>query len=289
MTELRFGVSLPISALPGADPGAEAVAVEDLGFDLVSVWDHLHGDQPSFETWTALTWMAAHTSRVELLTSVLGLPYRPPPVVAKMAETLDRLSGGRLILGLGGGGSDREFEAFGLPGRSPREKVEALAEAIEIIRGLWTHPTFTSRGRHYSVNEARIEPKPERAIPIWTGSYGRRSLEVTGRLADGWNPSMPYAPPEVVPAMRNVIRGAAVEAGRDPEAVACSYNVAVRVQEGHPPNPRMVTGSPDQVADRLSRFVRLGFTTLIFWIRGGPETRERLAREVIPAVRSSVV
>jgi alkanesulfonate monooxygenase SsuD/methylene tetrahydromethanopterin reductase-like flavin-dependent oxidoreductase (luciferase family) len=205
-----------------------------------------------------------------------------------MAESLHRLSGGRLILGLGGGGSDQEFEAFGLGTRSPRDKVDGLEEAIRILRGLWTDEAFSFEGRLFSVREAHLEPKPDTPIPIWTGSYGRRSLEVTGRLADGWNPSIVYVPPEEAAKRRDVVRRAAADAGRDADAVTCSYNVSVYVDEKGESNPRIVAGPPGQVADRLAEFVRLGFTTLIFWARGGPEGRERLAREVLPLVREAV-
>ena len=267
---------------------ADALHIESLGFDLLTVSDHLVGTEPTFETWTLLTWAGANTSRVGLLPTVLGLPYRHPPVVAKMAESLDRLSGGRLTLGLGGGGSDAEFRAFGLPVRRPAEKVQGLREAIEIIRGLWSEPSFSYSGQLYSVAAANVEPKPGRRIPIWTGSYGRRSLELTGRLADGWNPSMAYAPPEIAPKMREVVRKAAAEAGRNPDDITCSYNVSVYVDEKARPTPRMVAGPPDQVADRLAQFVRAGFSTLIFWARGRAEGRERLASEVLPVVRQAV-
>jgi probable F420-dependent oxidoreductase len=286
--DLRFGIALSTSAAPGTDPAREARAIEDLGFDLLTVSDHLTGTHPTFETWTVLAWAAAATSRVRLATTVLGLPYRPPPVVAKMAESLHRLSGGRLILGVGGGGSDQEFEAFGLGRLPPKDKVDGLEEAITIIRGLWTNETFTFEGRRFSVHEAHLEPKPETPIPIWTGSYGRRSLEVTGRLADGWNPSMAYVPPEEASRRRDVVRLAAAEAGRDPDAIECAYNVSVYVDERGESNPRIVAGPPADVAERLTAFVRLGFTTLIFWARGGPEGRERLAREVLPLVRAAV-
>ncbi|MGH2651238.1 MAG: LLM class flavin-dependent oxidoreductase, partial [Actinomycetota bacterium] len=113
--DLRFGVTVIPSASDRSDPVGEARHAEELGFDLVTLWDHLYGTRPSYETWTLLTWMAASTSRISVGTNVLGLPYRNPVVIAKMAETLDRLSGGRLILGLGAGGNDAEFEAFGLP------------------------------------------------------------------------------------------------------------------------------------------------------------------------------
>src|SRR2546429_2900879 len=95
-----FGVNVSSSAAIGADPVADAVRAEELGFDFVSASDHPCGADPTFETWTMLTWIAAATSRIRVATRVLGVPYRPPAIVAKMAETLDRLSGGPLILGL---------------------------------------------------------------------------------------------------------------------------------------------------------------------------------------------
>src|SRR5206468_1605420 len=101
------------------------------------------------EVWTMLTWIAARTSRVGIATRVLGIPYRPPAMVAKMAATLDLLSGGRLILGLGGGYSDEEFRAFGLGVPTPREKVDGLEDAIRIAQGLWTQSEFTFEGTRY--------------------------------------------------------------------------------------------------------------------------------------------
>src|ERR671934_629201 len=112
--DVRSGIAGSPPARDGADPVAASRHAESLGFDLVTVSDHLHGRHPSLETWTLLTWLAAGTERISIAPTVLGLPYRHPPIVAKMAESLQRLSGGRLVLGLGGGGVDREFEAFGL-------------------------------------------------------------------------------------------------------------------------------------------------------------------------------
>jgi len=127
MTAMLFGLNVSTSAEPGSDPVADARRAEALGFDFVSASDHLHGETPSLETWTMLSWIAAGTSRIRVATRVLGVPYRHPAVVAKMAETFDRLSGGRLILGLGGGASDEEFRAFGLGFRPPRDKVDGPA------------------------------------------------------------------------------------------------------------------------------------------------------------------
>ena len=285
--DLRFGITVIPSASERSDPVGEARHAEELGFDLVTVWDHLHGDRPSYETWTLLTWIAASTSRISVGSNVLGLPYRNPVVIAKMAEARDRLSGGRLILGLGAGGNDAEFEAFGLPVRSPGEKLEALEEAITIIRGVWFGPGFTFEGRHYRTLGAEVEPKPPRPIPIWLGTYGPKGLDLTGRMADGWLPSMPYAPPPVAREKLKAIREAAERAGRDPGAITYAYNVAVRVGGDAGPEPdRLVAGEPKAVAERLAGFVADGFTCLNFWLSGDrADQRERLAREVLPAVR----
>ena len=115
MQTLLFGVNVSTSADAGADPVSQARAAEDLGFDFVSASDHPSGSHPTYETWTMLTWIAASTSRISVASRVLSLPFRSPALVAKMAESLDRLSGGRLILGLGAGAADPELHAFGLP------------------------------------------------------------------------------------------------------------------------------------------------------------------------------
>ncbi len=133
---MRFGLSLRTSA--DADVGEDAREAERLGFELVTAMDHLPGSRPSLETWTAMTWAAAATERIKVAPNVLGLPYRNPAVTAKMAETLHRLSGGRLILGLGAGGSNAEFDAFGLPVREAKEKIDAFEEALAVMRGLWS-------------------------------------------------------------------------------------------------------------------------------------------------------
>jgi probable F420-dependent oxidoreductase len=284
-----FGLGISTSAAPGADPVADARRAEQLGFDFVSASDHLHGEQPTFEPWTMLSWIAAATSRVRVATRVLAVPYRQPAVVAKMAESLDRLSGGRLILGLGGGALDEEFRAFGLGVRPPRDKVDGLEEAVRVIRGLWSQPTFTFDGRLYRADGAELEPKPDHRIPIWLGTYGRRALALTGRLADGWIPSLGYAPPEQVTVMRERVLAAARQAGRDPGEITCAYNLEVRVDEHAGSRPSVVSGPPDAVTERLLGLLELGFTALNL-IPAGPgkdDQTERLARDVLPALRAA--
>lgn len=286
----RFGVTIIPSASPRSDPVGEAVLAEQLGFDLVSVWDHPHGENPSFESWTLMTWMAARTTTISVASNVLGLPFRLPALTAKMAESLDRLSGGRLILGLGGGGNDAEMAGYGAPLRTPIEKVGALAEAIEIIRGVWWEPSFTYDGKHYRNDGALLEPKPERQIPIWLGTYGPKALEVTGRLADGWIPSMPYAPPRVALEKRATVERAIADAGRDPDAFEWAYNVGARIGGGPADDPhRRIAGEPEEVIERLVELLEMGFTTLNFWLGGRrDEQMERLATDVLPEVRRLV-
>jgi alkanesulfonate monooxygenase SsuD/methylene tetrahydromethanopterin reductase-like flavin-dependent oxidoreductase (luciferase family) len=286
---ITFGLDVPATGSPMLDPAAEARRAEALGFDFVSSSDHPSGTTPSYEAWTMITWMAAATTRISVLPRVLGVPFRNPALVAKMAETLGRLAGGRLILGLGGGASDGELRAFGQPVPSPRDKIDGLAEAIEIARGLWTTPALTYPGRIYRTEAAPLEPKPARPVPIWVGTFGPRALAVTGRLADGWIPSLGYAPPNVVPAMLDKIRAAAAAAGRDIDDITRAYLVDVRIG-GPVDDPATIAGSPEQVADRLVALAGLGFTAFNLKVAGPDrdEQLERLAREVVPLVREGL-
>ncbi|MEU7740358.1 LLM class flavin-dependent oxidoreductase [Nonomuraea sp. NPDC049158] len=284
MSGAMFGVGISASAAPGADPVGDARLAEELGFDFVSTSDHPCGTSPTYEIWTLLTWIAAATSRIRVATRVLGVPYRPPAMVAKMAESLHRLSGGRLILGLGGGYSDEEFRAFGLGVPTPREKVDGMVEAIHIMRGLWSSPSFTYEGGRYHTLDASLEPKPVSPIPIWLGTYGNRALAATGELADGWIPSLGFAPPSEAAGMRSRVLESAERVGRE---VECVYNVPVSVGESSS-SASMVAGSSEEVVEKLLGFLRLGFTSLNLMPVGADfrGQMERLAADVLPALRA---
>jgi probable F420-dependent oxidoreductase len=284
---LQIGLGIASSPASGVDPIAEARAAEALGFDYVSVSDHLHGTTPTYEPWTLLTAVAAVTTRIRVLTRVLAVPYRHPAVLAKMAETLDRLSGGRLILGLGGGYVDDEFRALGLPVPTNRDKVDGVAEQIAIARALWSEPAATFEGRLYRVDGATVEPKPEHAIPIWLGMYKPRGLALTGREADGWIPSIGFAPPSVVVGLWEQVHAAAREAGRDPSEITAAYNMLIRVGEEQPGNVMTVAGPAEAVAEQLTGFTKLGFTSFNLVPAGADrmEQIERLGREVLPELR----
>jgi alkanesulfonate monooxygenase SsuD/methylene tetrahydromethanopterin reductase-like flavin-dependent oxidoreductase (luciferase family) len=289
MTDLIFGVGVPASAAPGDDPAGLAQEAERLGYDFVSAADHPCGSDPSYETTTMLTWIAARTSRIKVASRVLAVPFRRPAMVAKLAASLDLLSGGRLILGLGGGYSDQEIAALGGPVLSPAEKIDGLAEAIQIIRGAWTQSGFTQDGRHYSVHNLEMEPKPALPIPVWLGTFGPRALAVTGRLADGWIPSLGYMPTEEIPAMRHRIDAAAQAAGRRPDQIRSILNLSIRIDPDAQPQQDAVTGSANQVVSQLQDLLGLGFTGFNF-MTSGPDriaNLQRIAEDVLPILRST--
>ncbi len=285
----RFGTNIHTTAPSGINPVAEALYAEQLGFDMVTVHrDAIHSTDPTFEMWTLLTWLAAHTTSIRVAPVVLALPHRHPALLAKMAETLDRLSDGRLVLVLGGGGPMNEpaYGALGLAQRSSREKVEALEEAIDIIRGLWSSSGFSYTGQHFITGSATIEPKPGHSIPIWLGVFGDRMIELVGRKADGWFPTYQFLEPEQAYQKLERIRTVAEHAGRNPDDITYAYNVPVLVQEGAIASRGQIAGSAEEVARRLADFIHHGFTFLNLWPSGEQFIqRERLAREVLPIVR----
>jgi alkanesulfonate monooxygenase SsuD/methylene tetrahydromethanopterin reductase-like flavin-dependent oxidoreductase (luciferase family) len=265
------------------------VHAESLGFDLFSLPDHLHSGRPTLEPWTALAFVAAATEHLTVMTNVLGLPYRPPAVTAKMAETLGRLSGGRLVLGLGVGGYDAEFAAFGLAERTPGQKVAALGEAIKIIRGLWEEPSFTFEGEHFHVRQGQVEPKPDHHIPIWIGSYGPKALRVTAALADGWVPSIGRIGLEGASDLRAAVLSGLREAGRCEEEFTFATNVVVSFDRaahgGAGKGWQQLSGDSETITDRLVEIAGAGFTVLNVALPGR-EAAEQFASDVIPAVRS---
>ena len=287
MNPVSYGVSLP-SPGDGLDPVAFAVGAEHHGLDFVSVSDHPAIGDPTHEPWTLLSWIAASTSRIRVATKVLGVPFRWPAMIAKMAETLDRLSDGRLILGLGGGYDDREMHSLGVGTRTPGEKVDGLEETIRILRGLWSEAEFSFQGRRYEIDRAQMQPKPTHPIPIWLGTYGPRALALTGRLADGWVPSLGFLDPANIPPLRARIVDAARQAGRAPEQITFVCNLAIQLDGARPAEPSIVSGSTAQILERLTEIRELGFTSMNFNLSGGSrsEQLQRLAEEILPSLRA---
>jgi alkanesulfonate monooxygenase SsuD/methylene tetrahydromethanopterin reductase-like flavin-dependent oxidoreductase (luciferase family) len=217
-----MGLMLDTCPMSGADFASLARDCEDFGFDLATLHpDHpsssgVRGAAESLEAWTAATWALAATRRLTVLPDVIGLPYRHPGVVAKMAESLDRLSCRRVVLGLGSGGDDKAVAAFGLIVRSPGQKISALEEAVSAIRQLWRpeRAPATFRGDHFALDSASINPGPARPIPIWLGVHAPKGWELVASAAGGWLPSSFALPPHDATAALRSIRVMAEDHGR---------------------------------------------------------------------------
>jgi alkanesulfonate monooxygenase SsuD/methylene tetrahydromethanopterin reductase-like flavin-dependent oxidoreductase (luciferase family) len=268
-----------IFLVPGAEDHratvAQAIAADEAGLDYVAVQDHPY-QRRFLDTWTLLAYLAARTERIRLVPDVLNLPLRLPSVVAKSAASLDLLSNGRMELGIGAGAFWEGVEAFGGPRRTPRESVDALEEAIAILRACWSgERSVTVEGEHYRVVGAKPGPQPAHPIGLWIGAYGPRMLRLTGRLADGWLPSLGRLDADEVGAMHARIDEAAKRAGREPAAVKRITNTPA------------LEGEPETWTGQLSRATELGFETLIVPV---PEDDpigfiRRLGEDVAPAVR----
>jgi alkanesulfonate monooxygenase SsuD/methylene tetrahydromethanopterin reductase-like flavin-dependent oxidoreductase (luciferase family) len=271
--ELAFGTFIT----PRSDRPHDAVELARLaersGLDLVTFQDHPY--QPRFlDTWTLLSWVAARTERVRIAPNVLNLPLRPPAVVARAAASLDLLSGGRVDLGLGAGAFWEGIEAMGTRRLRPGQSVDALSEAIDVIRALWdVSATGGVRvdGEHHRVRGAKRGPAPAHPIALWVGAYKPRMLRLTGTKADGWLPSLAYMELSEVPAANRAIDDAATASGREPRDVRRLLNI----------------GELPAAEELLPLVLEHGFSTLI---AAGDDagTVERFGQEVAPALREAV-
>jgi alkanesulfonate monooxygenase SsuD/methylene tetrahydromethanopterin reductase-like flavin-dependent oxidoreductase (luciferase family) len=259
-----------------------AQRVEKLGLEYVGVQDHPY-QRRFVDTWSLLAMIAAATDSLRVFPDVANLPLRPPAVLAKAAATLDVLSGGRVELGLGAGAFWDAIEAYGGPRRSRGEALEALGEAIAVIRKIWSGGrNLRYEGRHYRLAGAQSGPVPAHPIGIWLGAYGHRALELTARVADGWVPSFRgrLAP---LADMSRRLDDAVAAAGRNPAELRRVLNVAGVITDGASDGP--LRGPVEQWADELTELaVDYGFDTFIFWGEGVDQL-ERFGEEVIPATR----
>jgi alkanesulfonate monooxygenase SsuD/methylene tetrahydromethanopterin reductase-like flavin-dependent oxidoreductase (luciferase family) len=265
---------------------AQVRAVEDGGLELVGIQDHPY-QRRFFDTFSLLAYLAARTERVRLYPDVGNLPLRHPALLAKAAASIDVLSGGRFELGLGAGAFWEAIEAFGGPRRSGPESVDALEEAIAILRACWGGERgITFEGEHYRVKGMQFGPPPAHPIGIWLGAYGPRMMRVVGRLADGWLPSLPRLPLAEIPARVRLLDEAAERAGRDPRAIRRIANVNGVIADG--PVQDWLRGPPEHwVAELGTLAADHGFDGFLLWSDGDmTEQIGRLAAEVAPALRS---
>jgi len=222
-TTPEFGLFLVPEAASYPELLRQVEAAERGGLDLIGVQDHPY-QRRFLDTFALIADLLARTERLRFFPDVANLPLRPPAMIAKAAASLDVMSGGRFELGLGAGAFWEAIAAMGGPARSPRESVDALEEAIEIIRRAWSGERSVSfDGAHYTVRGFHPGPPPAHRIGIWLGAYKPRMLALTGRVADGWVPSLGSRPPEALGAMRRRVDDAAIAPGAIPPwSAACS-------------------------------------------------------------------
>jgi alkanesulfonate monooxygenase SsuD/methylene tetrahydromethanopterin reductase-like flavin-dependent oxidoreductase (luciferase family) len=280
---LKFGYFL----VPNADSPLLSIAqeAERRGLDYIAVQDHPY-QRRFVDTWSLLSMIAATTSRIGLFPDVANLPLRPPAVMAKAAASIDVLSGGRFELGLGAGSFWDAIEAYGGPRRSPGAALEALAEAIEVIRKIWSgERNLRFQGKHYRLRGAHSGPVPAHPIGIWLGVYGPRALRLAGRMADGWVPSF-KGDLGALTDMSKRLDEAALEAGRDPASLRRILNVNGVITDGA--STGMLQGPVNQWVEELTDLaIRYKFDTFILWAEGEGQLA-RFAEQVVPAVRAQV-
>ncbi|KRE42976.1 LLM class flavin-dependent oxidoreductase [Knoellia sp. Soil729] len=284
-----YGLDLEFGLFPSPDAARHhevlelAQLADVLGLEHVSIQDHPY-QSAHLDTWTLLASIGARTSQVRLSTNVANLPLRPPVVLAKAAATLDLLTGGRVELGLGAGAFWDAIEAAGGGRRTAKQSVDALVEAITILRGFWAGEPGRLRGEHYSNSGLRPGPQPAHDIPIWLGAYKPRMIRLTGQLADGWVPSMGYADPSALPDLNARLDEAALAAGRAPQDIRRIYNIFGSFGTGS----GLLRGTPHDWAEQLTDLaVGVGMSTFIVGT-DDPVFLQRFAAEVMPLTREMV-
>ena len=290
---MRTGLSvIPYSDSLERIRGLVRVA-DEAGLDYVGIQDHPY--QARFlDAFALIATLLAETHRISFFTDVANLPLRPPAIMAKTAATLDIASGGRFELGLGAGANWDHIAGVGGPRRSPAEGVDALEEAIDVIRLMWSQEQRVSfEGRHYQLKDARPGPRPVHPVGIWLGAFRPRMLRLVGRRADGWIPSLGALTRDDLREGNRRIDEAALAAGRDAGQIRRVLNVQGLIGESRtPPVGRLqvgylqagepLAGPSDWWAETLEGFKADGFDTVVFWPTDPtPRQVERFASEVV--------
>jgi alkanesulfonate monooxygenase SsuD/methylene tetrahydromethanopterin reductase-like flavin-dependent oxidoreductase (luciferase family) len=287
-TSPEFGLFLVPDAAAYPDLLRQVEAAERGGLDLIGIQDHPY-QRRFLDTFALIADLLARTERLRFFPDVANLPLRQPAMLAKAGASLDAMSGGRFELGLGAGAFWEAIAAMGGPARSPRESVDALEEAIEIIRLAWSgERSVTFEGEHYAVRGYHPGPPPAHPIGIWLGAYKPRMLALTGRAADGWVPSLGNSSPDALAQLQRRVDDAAAAAGRDPRAIRRILNIGGMIADG--PTGKLLHGSPAHWIETLTGFVtELGFDGFVLWPDGDVLAQvERFAAEVVPGVRANL-
>lgn len=296
---MKFGVHTGLQNTSMGELQSLWLHIEDLGFDWISIWDHFYaadgtGNPHCLEAVTSHAALAATTSRVRCGSLVYSVGYRHPAVLANAAATLDQLSDGRITLGLGGGWLADEYHAYGIEFPPVGVRLRQVEEAIQCVRGLLTQDVTSFAGEHFTLTDARCEPKPVQArLPLWIGGGGEKvTLRTAARYADGWN--VPFISPEEYGRKVGILDRHCEDASRDPAEITRSVNVgiafsdeALKAQFGNIAEyvrPGVLTGSVSEMVDRVGQYRDAGAEWLILAMRApfDVEGLDRFAAEVLP-------
>ncbi len=290
MSHVQFGLIVPDTTL-----GMEHVhrLLNSVKGHYASAWsiDHLQGD--TLEGWTAVAYLSALHPELVWGHTVLCQSFRNPALVAKMGATLQFMSGGRFVLGIGAGGQAAEYMAYGYEFPRGSIRVEELDETVQIVKAMWTQERATVAGKHYRVKEARCEPKPDPMPTIMVGAFGPKMLRLTARHADWWNVSSTGI--NVYRSYLQEFERACDEVGRDPATVrrvwsggcvcAPTESEAADLAAGRHQVGEDFAGTPAQIVEQMRPFVELGVDYFMLDCGGFPRltTVEMLVNEVLPA------
>jgi alkanesulfonate monooxygenase SsuD/methylene tetrahydromethanopterin reductase-like flavin-dependent oxidoreductase (luciferase family) len=283
---MRIGITLPLGDRDTTDGHAptfqETLAfagrAEAIGLDSIWVFDHLvfrlpDGEAGVREAWTTLAGLAAVVPRVELGTLVMCSSFRNPSLLAKMAATLDDLSGGRVLLGLGSGWHDPEYEAFGYP---TDHKVGRFAEDLEIVARLLRGERVTFRGRWREADDGVLLPQPARRVPILVAAKGERMLRLTATWADAWNTAWFGRIDDRLRARLAALEAACREVGREPASIRRTVGIRLHEPGSGSPDSTGLDAGPDGLAAFFEELAELGIDDVIIWAM--PKTPAALDR-----------
>lgn len=303
----------------------KCAVAEELGFSAFYASDHMHGvagapvEAPFLEPWTLLAGLAARTSTLRLGCLVAGVTYRHPSMLAKIAGTLDVISGGRVELGLGAAWSPEDHHSYGLDFPGIRERLGRLEEAVEVIQGLWTNDRFSYEGEYYTVRDAPFEPRTvQRPPPLLLAGASARLLDLVARRAQSW---VSVSSPGLAARCVEQIAERCAKAGRDPAEIDCGQSFALllsddaahvaevlaarrRASGEHHAQARsaldeesdeesvrasILAGNAEEVCERLQRYVDAGVSHFVFQTPPPVDVAmlRRFSEEVVPALHAA--
>jgi len=298
---VRFGVHAGLQNTTTGELRSLWRDIEAWGFDWISIWDHFYaadltGGALCLEAVSMHAALAIDTERVQCGSLVYSIGYRHPAVIANAAATIDQLSGGRAVLGLGAGWCKPEYDAYGIPFPSPGVRLRQLDEGIQCVKALLNDEAVDFEGEFFTMTDARCEPKPVRQpFPVWIGGGGEKvTLRIAAQHADGWN--VPFVSVEDFGRKVQVLGDHCAAVGRDPRAIKKAVNVGMAFTEEQAVEqfgailpavrPGLLTGSTQEMVDKIGGYVDAGADWVILAARApfDAEGIQRFAEDVIPAV-----